>query len=243
MPRLETNLADALRHVQARYASLSAYANKISETQRAAPKGSTLRCDIIDTYHRAVNDHLSFGRKVFALIAANKMTVEQVVYSAGKPQIDAQGNVRTIRIDAPLRPPVFVLTTTECPGITRVAGAMENRADAEMGLLPLAAVAIYAVIGLVVVGVGGYVSIKVLEAIKAVFSSGPDYRPDQQVDAYVKCLDRSKAAGFSPEQALKGCGPEGALKVPPGGTNWGVVAVAAGALVVGGIYLSKKASA
>jgi hypothetical protein len=243
MAQLETNLADALRHVQARYASLSAYAQKISEAQKAAPKGTPLRCDIIDTYHRAVNDYLSFGRKVFDLLKQNKMQVEQIVYVGGKPQTDSQGNIRTIRLDAPLRPPVFVLNTTSCPNITKVTGALENRADAEMGLIPLAAFAAYALISIVVVGVTGYVTVKILEKIKAVFSSGPDYHPDQQVDAYVKCLEKAKAAGLSPEQALQGCGPDGALKVPPGGTNWGVVIIGVGALALGGIYLSKKGGA
>jgi hypothetical protein len=240
---LKTDLYTALQHVQARYASLSAYAQTIINAQKAAPKGTPMDCKVIDTYHRAVNDHLSFGRKVFDLIKANKMHVEQVVYIGGKPATDSKGNVRTIRIDSPLKPPVFILNTSNCPNITKVSGDFgANRSDAEMGFIPILVIGAYALAGIVVVGVTGYVAIKVLKAIKAVFSSGPDYDPDKQVDAYVKCLQKAKENGLTPEQAMKGCGTQqgGALEVPKGGTNWGVVMVGLAAIGGGVYYFSQK---
>lgn len=183
----ETNAKDALTHLQARYASLSIYANKIMA--QAKLSGSSVPCDVLDAYNQAVNDYLSFGRRVFDLLRQNKMSVEQVVYSGGKPATDGSGNIRTVRIDAPLKPPTFLLTKTECPGLTQIMGITTDSSAGvvEMGLAP-AAIALYTIGAMLVAGVTGYVTVKILEKIIMVVR-GPIYTPDQMVDAYVKCLD------------------------------------------------------
>lgn len=186
----KTNGLEATKHLTARYASLSRYADKIM--RQAKLSGSTIPCSVLDAYNKAVNDYLSFGNRLFDLFHKNKMTIEQVIYTQGKPAIDSKGNVRTLRINAPLRPPTFVLTKTDCPGITHVTTTGTTLGEAtEMGLAP-AVIAAYAIGGLLFIGVGGYVANKLLEKM-SILIRGPVYTPDQVVSAYVKCLDNISA--------------------------------------------------
>jgi len=247
MPEFHTNAADALKILTSNYANLSRYGSKLMELGRSAP-GVPLPCQIIDNYHRAVNEYLSFGRKIFQLLDKNKMQVEQVVYKEGKPQLDAKGNVRTLRISAPLRPPAFVVTNTFCPSATRVSGLYGINPRSEIGVgslvalaaIPLAKLLTVTVGGIVVVGVTGYYGVEALRQVRLTFTNAPDFKPAEQVAAWEKCADHAKKIGMTPEQILKGCGPEGALKVPPGGSsNWGIILLGVAA-VAGGVLIFSK---
>ena len=238
----DTTAYNALEHLQARRASLYAYANRLIALQKSG-RGIEIPCAVLDAYNRAVNDYFSFGRKVFKLLADNKMTIEQVRYVDGKPSVDAQGNVRTLKIDAPLWPPIFVFDQSRCPNITRVNGTPPLTTAMGIPLIPVAAFAAYAFItgtvAVAVMGVGGYVSVEILKRIKMLFTLGPDWEPDKQVAAYLKCVDSMIAKGFSKEEAAKGCGPDGAMKIPPQGTNWGMILL--GTAAIGGIaYVVSK---
>lgn len=245
----KTNGKEALQHLTARYASLSIYADKIMKQARLT--GTSIPCHILNAYNEAVNDYLSYGRRLFDLLHKNKMNVEQVIYKDGRPQVDAAGNLRTLRIDAPLRPLTFVLTKTECQNLTRVSTTGTTLQGDEIGLplIPIGMLAAYVISGIAVTGVIGVVSVAILEKLIIVLR-GPVYTPDQVVSAYTKCLDGVSATVEKTYKNLPAAEKEkiaaqlqmecrGASK-GESGSSLPVIALI-GALGVGGyFFLSKK---
>lgn len=222
MKNWDTNAEEALKHVQARYKSLSVYGSELAALVHDA--GQPLPVSILSLYNQACNDYLSFANKVFSLLQQNKMRVNQVVLTNGQPSLDSKGEVRVVQIDAPLQPPFLAAQ----------AGAVERIGQAPapkvvVGIAPLLLGA-YAVLGAIVVGVTGYVAVKVLREIRMFFQDGPDYDADKQLDAYTQCIAAAKAKGFSPQQIIEsGC--QKLLDPPPSsGTRWGTIALGVAAI-------------
>lgn len=234
MPALknwDTNAEEALKHVQARYKSLSIYGGGIAKLSQES--GLPVPLDLLNTYNIACNDYTSFANKVFELLHNNKMQVEQVIMTKGEPALSEDGQVRTVRIDMPLQPPVFPYQK----GATQRIG-QGAPLTTEMGLAPLA-VGAYMVLGALIIGVTGYFTIEVLREVRMFFQEGPDYDADKQLDAFNKCVEEARGRGFSPQEILTlGC--QKLLEMPPArGTRWSGIVLGLAALGAG-IYVVPK---
>jgi hypothetical protein len=241
MALVETDAKTAIMHLQARYSSLSVYAQKIMDIRRKA--GIPLNCQLIDDYHQAVNDYLEFGNSFFLQMRAQNYKIQQVVYKNGKIAADPNNpkNALVVTIDRPLRPPVFTLSNGFCPTSTKVPPPPTNvRGISEMGVLPLVAVAVYAIAAILVVGVAGYVAVKILEQIKLVLH-GPDYDPDKRVDASIKYFDSLVAKGVTPQKAAEMANMATQPPPPTAFSQWtGPIIFGALALVGAFMFLGKK---
>jgi len=213
MAIIHTNLKDAALHLQARYASLSTYGQALASIFRSAGAVPPL---VLGAYKRAVTDYLRFGKDLFDILDKKGISVEQVVYSQGKPVVDPHhpDRYRTLKINAPLRPPTF----------TGMSGELEG---SDVGAAPLL-VGLYIVGGIIFTSLAGYFTIKSLEQIRIIIQ-GPDYEPDRQVDAYLKSYKRLIESGMSPKEAAELS--RDITKPPPSkpGTGW-LGPIAAGAL-------------
>lgn len=226
----ETNAEEALKHVQARYKSLSVYGTQLNALVKET--GKPLSVSILSLYNEACNDHLSFANKVFYLFHQNKMQIEQVVMTEGKYAVGPNGNVRTVRIEAPLQPPFLPHQAGATPRIGQAPVQPTT-----VGIAPLV-IAGFIVLGALVINSFGYVGIKVLEKINMLFQDGPNWDPDHQLDLYLKCVDSLKAKGFSAEEA-KTIGCQKLLDYTPSGTKWGMIILSVAAIGAG-VYLIPK---
>jgi len=187
---------------------------------------------ILSSYNEACNDYLSFANKVFHLFHENKMQIEQVVMTEGKYTVGPDGNVRTVRIEAPLLPPFLPHQAGATPRIGQAPAQTST-----VGLAPLA-IAGFIVLGALVINSFGYMGIAVLEKINMLFQDGPNWDPDRQLELYIKCVESLKARGYSAEVA-KTMGCQQFLEYRPSGTKWGMIILGVAAIGAG-VYLIPK---
>lgn len=218
----------AIQRLQARYASLSLLASKISKV-REPP------CDIIDAYNRAVQNYKRVGQDVFNQLGAAGLAVEQIVYKDGQPEPDPlrPDHVKTIRRAAPLPLPVFV-KLPRCPGMTALSGSEIFGSPIALGGVPVAvaaATAIVTVVGrYVIVGVLGVLSYLALREIRVMWR-GEDTTPDEKVDAFARCLDtQMKKPGISADSAASRC----ERVIAPRQLEWSTIAIFFGAVAIAG---------
>lgn len=209
-------MKEALAQLQDRYASLTA---NMTRLRTAAQKsGRTVPVEAMKAHNAAVADHLRVGNQIFDELNKRKLTVEQVVLKDGKVIADAMNNlgVKTIRVAAPLRPPVF--------------------ASDAVGIVPVMPI-IYTVGALLVVGVGGYFTVQALEQIKFILR-GPDQDLDKKAKHYAEVFDKLVKSGLSPKEAADRAA---ALTAPPPtslGTNMFLIGLPI--VAIGVLYLWSK---
>ena len=250
----------AMGYVVKRYVELSVMGEKLRQVGAA---GQQVPCPVLEEYHAAAKEYRDSAQEVFDQLAAKGITVQQVIYRNGKPEMDASdpNKVRTLMIQAPLMPPVFAYTaalSALCPGLIRLSGAAPMFGEGiELGILPLAAagVALAAActaatlgtcllligIGAVVVGVVTYGVIKIVEQVTIMFR-GYDPKPVELTAAYTSCFDKLRNSGLSAADAAAQCS---AAKVNPsaGLGMWAWIGIGATLLGVGtivGIYLYRR---
>jgi hypothetical protein len=219
-PTVRTNLAQAITDMQEDYAKLSKLfgdMRRIAQlTKKPIPRAAA------ESYNAAAKQHMAYANSVFAALEKNKLHIRQVVRRDGEPIVGPDGQVKTLSIDSPLQPPSFTLSGDE------------------VGIVPLV-IAAYIVGGMIVVGVTGYVTVKVLEKIQ-VLVQGRGYEPKKAED-FVSTFKTLLQAGVPPEKAAEQA--ERATKAPePGpGTGWLMPAgLAAAAGVLAWVLFGRKAA-
>lgn len=227
-----------------RFAGMYVLLTKTAREEIAKAKAEKRKIPIafVDGYHRAVNEYLVFGRQLIESLGKQRLTLEQVVLDgAGKPVIGPDGQAKTIRVLAPLRPPIFPIAAGAHPTVARVSGSMQGAhvSDSESGLLPLllAPVVIFAVKAILITGVAVVVGKVVLDALILLLRGYPP--PDME-----KAVAAFKAAGFTPQQSLEALKQQGAdfakAKEGSGWTGLLMGGIAIAGLVIVVPHLMKK---
>lgn len=183
--QISTNLKAALAENQKRYVLLGkqfAALLSVRETTGAPPPR-----EVMLAYNAAVKDYMKGAQEIWNELRKRGLQVEQVVYRNGEAVLDpnSKSGYRTLNIDGPLHPPSFSLSG--------VSG------ESVVGLVPLA-IGLYMLGGLLITSAGGYFTTKALEQIKFI-KRGPDHKPDQQVDAYLKTFAALRKEGVPQEKA------------------------------------------
>jgi hypothetical protein len=207
-----SNLKNAIEVMQDTYRKLSVRGKKLMDIAKAT--GKPLPSSVLDAYDAASKEYLRFANQVFAVLNKKNITVEQVIYTQGKPAVDAKGDVRKVKISAPLRPPVFIRTR-----------------GAEVGLGPIAIAGLIISGLLLSLGTGAYLTSVAVEKV-TVAIKGPDIKPIEQVDAFGKFFDKMAAAGVPPDEIVKRW--KGVTEQP---SPWPVIALGA-AGIFGAAYLA-----
>lgn len=213
-----TNLADALKIMIARYATLVTYYARLAAT--AKKSGKPVPKDGMLTYNAAVADYMRYANDVWKVIIAKKLTIEMVKFGPdGKPMKDPKrpGHILTKRIGIermPLRPPIYVAPGVPYPSANapypapRVSGdvAQGDFSGSDIGfgwkevgmiavvvVLGTAAAAILgtAVIAYIVIGAA---SIAIAAQGIAVAIRGPSADVIESLDAYARIHDKALAA-------------------------------------------------
>ena len=248
----------AMSQVLARYTALSTQGETLRQMMQT---GMKIPCEVWLAYAQARQDYLAKSQAVFDQLAQKDITVEQVVYSQGKPQADPNdpNKVRTVRIQAPLRPPAFVGINEQCPGVPVMYGASLHGAigwepmPVSLGALPIAAAAtcvaatlggclILIGSGTVVLGVAGYLAYKVIKAV-VVRAQGYDPSSLGTVTSYTSCFQGLVKSGMTPADAAKQCAslqPAGQSGMPPSSSGlslWSWLGIGAGVIILGSFML------
>lgn len=222
-------LKQAVEKMQARYISLSKQGTELSHV--AQKLGKPLPASVVRTYHVAVDDYLKFGRQVFASLDEHKISVDQIILRNGKP-IPDPGNptkFRTVRISAPLSPPMF--------------SGMAGTGRSETGLGPvIAAAGVWAFrIGVLVLS---SLAVVAIDKIRLTIH-GPDDRATERGETFLKVFNELTAKGYPVDKAVEAAsGIPGQPQVAEAGGGGGddvwkwVTLVAGGA--IGFTLLSKK---
>jgi len=117
----QTDATVAMSRIVRQYVDLSTQAESLRQQLLAKVK---IPCNIWFAYATARQDYLTKSQAVFDQLGRMGVSVEQVVYSAGKPKPDPSdpSKTLTLRVMAPLRPPAF--TGLDCPGLPLMQGAI-----------------------------------------------------------------------------------------------------------------------
>lgn len=234
--KISMSLKQAVDIMQKRYAALSAQGARLVLLTRKL--GKSLPARVMADYQAAVADYMKFGRQVFDVLAKHNIKVDQTPFHDGKPVPDPSkpGKFKTLRISAPLLPPMFSSTTS--------------------GALPLvvAAAPAVATAGVWAWRIGWIIlsSIAVVGIDKIRLSIwGPDYSPDKSGDAFLKIVDKLVAAGYPVEKAVEaasktiGISPDGTPSGGGGGGGddlWKWLALAGGGAVAFTLVVKKMGS-
>jgi hypothetical protein len=256
-PGYTIDASEAMMLILRQYAALSAQGERLRQILLAR---GTVPCQIWDAYNQACLDYLAKSTSVFDQLTAKDVVVDQVIYSAGKPVPDPNNasQYRTLRVAAPLRPPGFGFTATDCPGIATFQGA-----DAVAGWVPVpiemgaVSSSVLSALGSGVVfllsstmgialGFAGYEGFKTFKQI-AIWIEDYYAQPARMVAAYTNCFERSVKSGLTPERASATCSSVQAsaqastlaqLKAKLAADGWGFwtwVTIGGGVLVAGGL--------
>jgi hypothetical protein len=260
----------AMNHAMVRYVELSVQGENLRQIMTTGVK---IPCNVWTAYATARQDYLTKSQAIFDQLAARGITLEQVIYSGGKPAIDPNdpNHVRTVRVQAPLRPPSFVGLDAQCPGLPLMAGGMEGAIGwepipVELGFLPIAAAAgvvaactaatmgaCLVLIGAtgVVIGIAGYAGYKIMQQV-AITMREYESSPSRIVAAYTSCFQGLTKSGASTTDAANRCADvqtsaqQYAANVLKGGWGfWTWVGVGGALLVTGGVlafYLKSRVS-
>lgn len=256
---------EAMSRSLARYVELSVQGDSLRQMLVA---GAQIPCDVWMAYASARQDYLTKSKEVFDQLSRQGITVEQVVYSMGKPVMEANdpNKVKTLRVQAPLRPPSFV--GINCPGLPVMNGA--NFAGAigwepmpvSLGFIPVAAATAVAAActaatlgaclvligaGAVILGVAGYAGYQIMKQV-AVAVREYESSPSKTVAAYTACFQGLVKGGLAPTEAVKQCqgsqttaqqyaATRGAQDSKSGFGFWAWLGVGAAVLVVGSLVI------
>jgi hypothetical protein len=224
-----------------RYVDLSAYGEKLRQLLAANVK---VPCQVWTAYAAARQDYLTRSQAVFDQLAAKAVTIEQVVYSNGAPQLDPADatKVVTLQIQAPLRPPAFTGLDAQCPGLPLMnglsgatdgwqpvpvsLGAIDVSTAAMLG--PTAANVTVLMSNGAIMGLASYDGAK---AVKQIAVTWEDYTaPTQVLTTYAACVAAYVKRGRTILAAGNRCASNRLAL-------WHWLGIGAGALVLGTIVL------
>jgi hypothetical protein len=211
--------SEAASRVVSQYVALSNQGEKLRQLMVAGVK---IPCDVWAAYASARQDYIVKSQPLFDQLAAKGVTVEQVVYSGGKPKPDPSDPSKyvTLRVQAPLRPPAFVGINKECPTVPVMYGAtlqgsigweptpisLGSVASSVVSALGTAGGAMFLLIASngTTLGLAGYGAYKTLKQV-AVILQDYDASPSRILTAYTACFDSATKAGMSAADAAKQC--------------------------------------
>jgi len=217
-----TDATEAMSKVLKRYVELSLQGESLRQMMVAGVK---IPCEVWAAYASARQDYLTKSQEVFDQLSKRGVTVEQVIYSQGKPAVDPTdpNKVRTLRVNAPLRPPAFV--GLNCPGVANMQGASFagdigwERMPISLGFIPIAAAGaavaactaatlgaclVLVGAGSVILGIAGYAGYKIMKQV-AVAIREYESSPSKTVAAYTSCFQSLTKGGLSAADAVKQC--------------------------------------
>ena len=211
--------SDAASRVISQYVALSAQGEKLRQQMVAGVK---IPCEVWIAYAIARQDYLNKSQPLFDQLAAKGVTIEQVVYSGGKPVPDPSdpAKYKTLRVQAPLRPPAFVGIDQQCPGTPVMYGAnlhspigwepipisfgsVDASTVSALGAVGSAMLLLVAANGNAL-GLAGYGAYKTIKQI-AVALQDYDAVPSKVLTAYTACFDLGVKSGLSAADAVKRC--------------------------------------
>lgn len=253
----------AMSKVAAQYVSLSVQGETLGQMLRVGVK---IPCDVWSAYASARQDYMTKSQYLFDQLSAKGVTVEQVIYSGGKPALDPQDptKVRTLQVAAPLRPPAFVGINQQCPGVPVMSGAFFGGAIgweptpilASTEVSTLAALGTAALTGLLILTSAGtplgYAGVGAYKTLKQVAAVWEDYdaSPSRILAAYTGCFQAAVKGGLSAADAAKSCAAVQAsaqnaavaraqanASASQGLGFWGWLGIGAGVVILGSIVL------
>lgn len=215
-----TDATVAMARIVRQYVDLSTYGEKL---RQMLVVGIKVPCEVWQAYATARQDYLNKSQAVFDQLAQKGITVEQVVYSAGRPKPDPNDPSKTftVQVQAPLRPPAFA--GLSCPGLplmsgasfrggwqpvpiegnTLMLGSVSNSAVAEVAG-GLAAAVVVLMSGGTALGLAGYSAAKTYKLV-SVFVEAFDASPIRILNAYTSCVESGTKAGLAPTDAANRC--------------------------------------
>jgi hypothetical protein len=242
-----------MQEILQRYAALSQQGEKLRQVLVA--KG-TVPCAVWGAYNEACLDYLKKSQAVFDQLTQKGIAVDQIVYSAGQPVADpnVSGAYKTLRVNAPLRPPAFGFTAASCPGIPTFQGIdLEGTAGwspipLELGSLPATmftaigtGMIMVLTAGAAPIGAAAYGSYKTYQTVSVWIEDYFD-PPVRILQAFTDCFVKSVQNGLSAERASAQCSAaqtsaQQYAKDKAAADSWGFwswVGVGTAVLVVGG---------
>jgi hypothetical protein len=206
----------AMSRIVSQYVALSVQGENLRQIMAT---GVQIPCDVWVAYATARKDYLTKSQAVFDQLSAKGITVEQVVYSQGKPRIDPTdpNKVVTLQVQAPLRPPAFVGITQQCPSapvMSGFSGALGwERTPIQLGSIPATALtaigtATTAMLSLFIsgtlVGLAGQSAYQTFKSVAVILQ---DYNssPSRILAAYTACFQATVKAGVPAMTANKQC--------------------------------------
>lgn len=208
-----------------KYTELSLMGNKLATILQGRGK---IPCAVWQAYGQARQDYMMKATELLNALAKQDITIEQTVWSGGKPVMSATNpnEVKTVRIQAPLRPPAFAAGSyTTCPGVAQMygvslGGVEDNISPLGLGFLPVALVAPLIAVctaatagaclaliaaGSIVVGIVGYTAYKSIQQV-AVMVREYESSPSKTVASFTDCVTKLVASGYSQADAASRCG-------------------------------------
>lgn len=207
----------AMAKIVTQYVTLSTQADQLRQVLAA---GGKVPCDVWMAYALARQDYLTKSQGVFDQLASKGITIEQVVYSGGKPRLDPSdpSKVVTVQVQAPLRPPAFLGLSNQCPTLPNMSGADVFAGTYQpvalggsisnsvlSGLIGgYAAAMIMVASGGALLGVAGYAGYKTYKQV-AVILDDYDSSPSRILSAYTSCVASNVKNGLAPTDAANRC--------------------------------------
>lgn len=224
----------AVQRILAQYAALAKQAEAL---RQAVEQKVQVPCAVWSTYANARQDYLVKSQEVFKQLAAQNVTLEQVVYTdkGPKPDPDDPARVTTLRLTAPVPLPTFV--NDQCaPG--HLSGDLGwERTPISLGSIPRAALrsfgtakALCLIGGDFLLGVATLVKHKTLKGV-AVFLR--EYNRDllAALTSYTTCLQAGLRAGTKLKDLEKQCSVPNAAPLAEAPANRSVWAILGAAVV------------
>lgn len=213
----QTDATVAMSRIVRQYVDLSTQAESLRQQLLAKVK---VPCNIWFAYAAARQDYLTKSQAVFDQLGRMGVSVEQVVYTAGRPKPDPSdpSKTLTLRVMAPLRPPAF--TGLECPGLPLMQGTI----DGGWQPVPIEGPQIFALGSVandvveagtkaalvllasgVPLGVASYLGAKTYKQVLVMLDAF-DSDPNRIVATYTACVESGVKAGLAPFDAANRCG-------------------------------------
>lgn len=211
--------SEAASRVISQYVALSTQGETLRQMLAAGVK---IPCEVWRAYATARQDYLTKSQPFFDQLAAKGVTLEQVVFSGGKPKSDPSDPSKfvTLRVQAPLRPPAFVGINKECPTVPVMYGAdlqgnigwepvpvlqgsVSNSVLAALGAASTTMLLLIAGNG-TTLGLAGYGAYKTFKQV-AIVLQDYDASPSRILAAYTACFQAAVKAGIAPAEAAKQC--------------------------------------
>lgn len=225
----------AVAAILARHSAISAQGDRLRQV--LAAKGR-IPSAVSAAYDRAGLDYVAKSRSVLDQLARKGVTIEQVVYTDGKPEPDPlqPGQYKSLRVVAPL--PVVDLSAPLAGGGWVPLPIEMGSVSQEVASAVQGAVVVLLAPSRVSIGAVGPSSSKTWQQV-AVTLLPFDDAALQAVTAFADCFDRMVRGGKTGVKAADACGKSagglGALfgSVPPLAELWPYILVGAAAAVAG----------